>query len=216
MATEGHSDQTTYRLIITRRNASEILLSTDLLGRSLPRVEVPSGVRFAVQLVTTVRRDYGLETYCLSSKSLPPSPEFPSPVRYAVFEALAQDNQAPPATTWISSATAASEAPLAHADRAAISSSLEDLNRSIREPAGGPFAKPGWIDELIRWVRDVIQPLGNRPTGRFEQFNASTTFSLVRLETNDAAVWFKATGEPNTHELSISIALDRLFPNYVP
>jgi hypothetical protein len=46
--------------------------------------------------------------------------------------------------------------------------------------------------------------------------NASPTFSLVRIETTGPAVWFKATGEPNAHELPISIALHRVFPNYVP
>jgi hypothetical protein len=216
MATEGLSDQTTYRLIITRRNASEILLSTDLSGRSLPRVEVPSGVRLAEQLVTSVRKDYGLETYCLLCKSLPPSHESPSGERYAVLEALAQNNEAPPATSWISSATAASEAPLAHADQAAISSSLEDLNRSVREPVGGPFARPGWIQELFGWVQDQIKPLGLRLGGGFRQLNASPTFSLVRLETTGAAVWFKATGYPNSHELPVSLFLSRLFPSYVP
>jgi hypothetical protein len=216
MAPEGHSDRTTYRLIITRRNASEILLSTELSGRSLPRIEAPSGVRLAEQLVTSVRKDYGLETYCLSSKTLPPSPEFPSPVRYALLEALAQDNEASPATTWISSAIAASETPLARADRAAILSSLEDLNRSIREPMGGPFARPGWINELFDWVQSQIEPLGLRLTGRFRQLNASPTFSLVRIETAGPAVWFKATGEPNRHELPITVALHRLFPTSVP
>jgi hypothetical protein len=46
--------------------------------------------------------------------------------------------------------------------------------------------------------------------------NASPTFSLIRLETDDGALWFKATGEPNSHELSVSVLLARLFPGHVP
>jgi hypothetical protein len=62
----------------------------------------------------------------------------------------------------------------------------------------------------------VTQPLGLRTTGKFEQLNATPTFSLMRIETSGGAVWFKATGEPNARELPISISLDRLFPDYVP
>jgi len=46
--------------------------------------------------------------------------------------------------------------------------------------------------------------------------NASPTFSLIRLETDDGALWFKATGEPNSHELPVSLLLARLFPGHVP
>jgi len=46
--------------------------------------------------------------------------------------------------------------------------------------------------------------------------NASPTFSLIRLETDDGALWFKATGEPNAHELPVSLLLARLFPGHVP
>jgi hypothetical protein len=58
--------------------------------------------------------------------------------------------------------------------------------------------------------------LGLRVTGGFRQRNASPTFSLIRLETNDGALWFKATGDPNAHELPVSLLLARLFPNHVP
>jgi Ser/Thr protein kinase RdoA (MazF antagonist) len=58
--------------------------------------------------------------------------------------------------------------------------------------------------------------LGFRLTGGFRQLNASPTFSLIRLETEDGALWFKATGEPNAHELPVSLFLARVFPGHVP
>jgi len=58
--------------------------------------------------------------------------------------------------------------------------------------------------------------MGVRLTGKFRQLNASPTFSLIRLETNGVALWFKATGKPNEHELAIALSLARLFPRYVP
>jgi hypothetical protein len=38
----------------------------------------------------------------------------------------------------------------------------------------------------------------------------------MRLETDGAALWFKATGEPNAHELPITLFLADLFPNHLP
>jgi len=36
------------------------------------------------------------------------------------------------------------------------------------------------------------------------------------METNDGALWFKATGEPNSHEMPVSLLLAWLFPNHLP
>jgi len=53
-------------------------------------------------------------------------------------------------------------------------------------------------------------------TGEFRQLNASPTFALLRFETNESAVWFKAVGEPNLREFPISLTLATLFPGFVP
>jgi hypothetical protein len=53
-------------------------------------------------------------------------------------------------------------------------------------------------------------------TGDFRQLNASPTFSLIRFETNGSAVWFKAVGEPNRPEFSITLKLAELFPKFLP
>jgi hypothetical protein len=58
--------------------------------------------------------------------------------------------------------------------------------------------------------------LGLRPTGNFMQFNASSTFSLIRFESSGPAIWFKATGEPNQKELAITLVIARLLSPYVP
>jgi len=215
MSTEAQFDTTRYRLVITRRKASEILLSRKPFGASLPQVEVRSGARLAGQLIAQVRCDYHLETYCLMGKEASALPQVPS-ARYAVLEALDPDDEAPRSTTWTPFRGCLSSETLSPADRLAISTSLEELDGCVSHPARGPFARPGWIGELFGWLEEVMRPFGLRATGNFEQRNASPTFSLLRIETNRSAVWFKATGEPNTRELPISVALDRLFPNCVP
>src|SRR5260370_34200911 len=54
-----------YRLIVTRRNASEILLLQNGSGWALPRVEIQKQQRGAEQLSPEVGRGWGLEAYCL-------------------------------------------------------------------------------------------------------------------------------------------------------
>jgi hypothetical protein len=97
-----------------------------------------------------------------------------------------------------------------------ICNALRPLSRDTETGNEGPFAKPGWLRDLCGWIAQQIEPLKFRLTGNFRQLNASASFSLIRFETTDAALWFKAVGAPNLHEYAISQALARSLPNYVP
>ena len=101
-------------------------------------------------------------------------------------------------------------------EKDAIEESLRELDSYVSEPQTGPFGRPGWLEELFEWAQEQLSPLGLRANGNFRQLNASPTFSLIRLETTGPAVWFKATGKPNVHELPITLSLTRLFPGYLP
>jgi hypothetical protein len=209
-------DRSECRLIILRRAATDVLVSTRPPAPALPRLEVLIRRRIAEQAVSGVRQNYQLETVCLWSRSAQLSPELSSNDSYAVLEVLDRDAESTLGTTWMPAAAAACEGILASADQTLLRSSLEAIDRNIARPEVAPFGRPGWTHELFSWIEDQIGPLGIRPTGKFGQLNASPTFSLLRIETTGRAVWFKATGEPNKHELPITIALDRAFPNYVP
>jgi hypothetical protein len=203
----------TYRLIITRRNASEILASQDGFDWTLPCVAIWPRQRVAEQLVSEVGGKLGLETYCLFVPSSTTSGRNGA-ASCAVMESLRHNDKAPAGTCWMPSSAAADCSDAGQA--AAVRESLEELDACARGEKTGPFARPGWLRELFRWTEEQVAPLGLRVTGGFRQWNASPTFSLLRLETNDGALWFKATGEPNSHELSVSLLLARLFPNHVP
>jgi len=71
------------------------------------------------------------------------------------------------------------------------------------------------MSELQDWAGKAIHPLGMELL-QFRQLNGCETFSLIRFETTQYPVWFKAVGEPNLREYEISLALARLFPDYVP
>jgi len=130
------------------------------------------------------------------------------------MESVRHDDKAPAGTCWMPPSATADCRDAGEA--AAVRESLEELDSYARGERHGPFARPGWLRELFRWTEQQVAPLGLRVTGGFHQWNASPTFSLVRLETNDEALWFKATGEPNCHEMPVSLLLARLFPSHVP
>jgi Phosphotransferase enzyme family len=216
MTARTQPEPTPYRLIVTRQGATELLLSNGPAGCSLPQIDVLARARVAEQLVSQTRKVCQLETYCLLTGDLPASSGRSSPDRYAVMESLCRDGDSPSGAIWIPAAEAAWDGNLSPADQAAVQGALLELGRRMARPESAPFARPGWIEELFDWVRSQIEPRGLRLTGAFRQYNAAPTFSLIQIETTGTALWFKATGRPNRRELGISVALDCLFPGYVP
>jgi len=209
-------ERQTYRLILTRRSATEVLLATRGAGWALPHVEVRAQERLAEELTAAARETWGIETYCLFTPGPGNTAENVLGTKYALLESFAQNAKAPPGMYWVPVATTTGEATLARDDRESVLSALREMDQYAARPSTGPFAKPGWIRELFQWVQGEIGPLGLRVTGGFRQLNASVAFSLIRIETTGPAVWFKATGEPNLDELPITVAVARLFPRFVP
>jgi len=209
-----NAEQDTHRLLITRRAGSEILVLGNEPSWSLPRTEIPSRQRPAEQLTTAIRRRFELETYCLFVQT-PPLPVLTASIaNYAVMESVKQNDPAPSGAYWMPAGILDQCRDAEEAKP--IREALGELNSYATGEKPGPFGRAGWLRELSRWTEEQIAPLGIRLTGNFRQLNASPTFSLIRLETNGAALWFKATGKPNEHELAVTLSLARLFPRYVP
>jgi phosphotransferase family enzyme len=201
-----------YRLIVTRSNASEILLRPHGSVWRLPTVEIPQGRRIAEQLTAELYAQSGCRAYCLLFPNL--AAGLPC---CSVMEATDLERTSPAGTAWkpLDVPTCAAVDPTE--DRELVERTIKQWAEYRREPSQAPFTKPGWLTELFTWVQQQLTPLGVQLTGSFAQLNAAPCFSLIRLETDDAsAIWFKATGEPNLHELSVTLALAGLFPGYVP
>lgn len=216
MKPTAQTDLQTYRLIVLRRGGSEILLSSSGPGWSLPRVQVSPRKRIAQQLTTELNGDWGLQAYCLFLPSLITPDGNAQPGNYAVLESIKHNGEAPNGTCWMPCKVSLCQLTQFIEDNDAIKESLCELDSYANQSKAGPFGKPGWLRDLFIWAQEQLNPRGLRVNGNFQQFNASPTFSLIRLETNGPAAWFKATGEPNRHELPISVALTRLFPRNLP
>ncbi len=213
---DAHNDtgQDAYRLLITRRAGSEILVVGNGPDWSLPRTEIPCRQRPAEQLTAAIRKTLDLETYCLFVPSPLSSARTGSSANYAVMESVKQNGPAPSGSYWMIAGA------LDHCrdseEAKATKEAFRELNSYSTGEKPGPFGRAGWLRELFQWAEEQVAPLGIRLTGNFRQLNASPTFSLIRLETNSVALWFKASGKPNEHELAVALSLARLFPRYLP
>lgn len=210
------ADRETFRLIILTRDGSQILLRANDSQPQLPSVAVLPGRRIAPQLAEQLHRQFGLRAYCLLVPRNVTHVEGDLQVKYAIMESLHADAYAPGGTCWMTRATIANMFPNSMGAQNAIKETLRQLDSHGNQARGSHCAKPGWLSRLFEWVQAQILPLGRDLTGDFNQLNASPDFSLIRFETTGPAVWFKATGAPNTHELPLTVCLAHLFPQYLP
>ena len=208
--------QDLYRLLILRKGGSELLVASEGPSFTLPCVEIPKWERVAENLTEATRKRYGIYSACLFA----PEPSDATTDReqplYQVMETTEGRAAIPNEMRWLPLDSISDQSFADEQDLEAIAGALRQIGGFQSGEPIGPFGSPGWVEELFRWVQREVEPYGLRLTGKFRQLNASPTFSLLRLETNAQAVWFKAVGEPNLREFSISIALTRLFPGFVP
>ena len=210
------AERDTFRLIVVRRNGSEIFLLSSDSGWTLPCVQVFPRERIPHQLTSALNEQFGMQAYCLFLPSFTAPDRNAGRENYAVLESIKQNDKAPTGTCWTSRMASTCKCIHPVEDVDATTKSLRELDSYVSEPKRGPFGRPGWLKELFTWTHEQLSPLGLRVNGSFRQFNASPTFSLIRFETDGPAVWFKAAGKPNAHELPITMSLARLFPGYLP
>jgi hypothetical protein len=210
-------DRDWYGLIITRREGAEILASSDQYRPRIAHTEIYPGHRIAEQLTANVQAEMGLRAYCLFIHNHSAFYRNEKETRYALMECLTPHQRAPSGYHWLPFDADPPPADVkVQGDGMAPWEVFREAIACTENQIAGPFAKPGWLKELLEWAQAQVYPLELRMTGLIRQLNASSTFSLIRLETSGRAIWFKGTGEPNLRELPISLALDRLFPGYVP
>ena len=203
-----------WRVILLRRNASELLGFPTASGLNLPAVDIPAHGRAAQALNAQIKARWGLDVYSLYP--LPSAEPSGATARYYVTEALQQEPPPPPEARWISVGDLQQNCFAEFRDFAAIRKWIDNLADGNANGHGSPFEKPGWFFTLRGFVQDSIQAIPLTLSGHFLQFNAGSSFSLIRFETDGDAVWFKAVGEPNTHEFRLTVALFSRLPTYLP
>jgi hypothetical protein len=212
--TDLQSERIRYRVILFSANGMQVLLVRNGMLLAFPQVELPRFQRTSPHVAAIFERDWGQEIICLFSLASEVDCNVGSCPRYYVAQAL-RCQHAWRGSKWVQ---VSALDPSQFQDKDEHDSLIACLARLNRPAASGPgpFEQLGWFSQLTAWIHERIAPFGLRLTGTFRQLNASPTFSLIRFETNEAAVWFKAVGEPNVHELPVSQYLALYYPAFVP
>ena len=214
MESSQQPDREIYRCVVLGAHGKELLVVASDGGLLLPWVEIARGQRLAESLTRAMKNEWGCETICLFTSDLLSSADCTSGVRCQVMECCDKTHDLRTKWVLVSSLLPGDFAKVA--DYAAVFQSVVLCLAHVGKEAPGPFARIGWFTQLQQWVEEVVTPLGLHLNGRFCQRNASPRFSLIRLETNGPAIWFKAVGEPNLREFPLTLTLAELFPKYVP
>lgn len=205
-----------HRVILLRGTTSpEVLLVFDGSHQSLPEVRLPRSQRVAEHLTKAIRNAYGIEGVALFSLPKPFEPSNPTQIRYEVVESFSRENSLP-ASRWVAVDSLEFRSFLDPEDSKSLERGLVEIEAYVSGSRIGPFGKLGWFPELKDWVDSKIVRHGLQLSGPYQQFNTGPRFSLIRFETNGAAVWFKAVGEPNLREYPITVALSEYFPAFLP
>jgi hypothetical protein len=209
---QPESDREACRVIVLGRDRESVLQRLHPTGFLLPSVEVPRWQRQAEHLTTALRRSFGCDALCLFTPKNLSSGIGSNGIHYEVMELIEDEGRAS-GTVWEPIRSLTEHSFQDKAEFRMIEACLKELDCHEQDPSS-PFVKRGWFAELRNWAAKIICPLGLELTGRFRQYNASHSFSLIRFETSGPAVWFKAVGEPNRREFPITLKLTELFPTF--
>jgi hypothetical protein len=212
MNLQHHSARTSYTLLIVRELGSEILLIRNGASYSLPTVRVYPEKRIAPQLLSQTKTVWKISACCLFARCNSAPQNNGSAQNLAVLEWLGQSSQPPYESAWRPwTVNVSCELPGTVGQQSADALREFDLHRNGTKC--GPFARPGWLRELLCWTEEI---LGGKTATDFCQLTTGPTSCLMRIDADDSRAWFKAPGPSSPQELPITISLSKLFPRYLP
>jgi Phosphotransferase enzyme family len=190
-----------------------VLLVPGSRGLVLPNIHVNPDQRLPEQINGEMLPRFGVKAHCLFP--------LPSVIREAredaLFEVMECLSEAPPQPPSKWTPIESPDGGMAREEqRSAIRAATTEISAHRNGTKLGPFARLGWMEDLLSWAQRHLSGSKIHLTGAFQQIDAHPEFALVRLQTDGPAFWFKAVGEPNVHEFSITIAISNLFSRFVP
>lgn len=205
----------TWRVLIVRSQRDQILVRTRGTTFSLPEIAIPVQERIAANINRVVERELGLQVMALY-EICPDDHPSPDGIFYHAAVSVRPSAPIPADASWVSIRSLPADF-LSHSEDGKAVNTFHSLWESGNASSKAePFLKPDWFAEVTEWVEESLRPHSLHLTGRFQQFNASSTFSLIQFETSGTSVWFKAVGEPNTREYLVTLTLARVCPEHVP
>ncbi len=208
-----------YRAIIPHASEPRIVLLRDGAGWSLPHWESTEQRSFAAaEYVNNAVRDLlGVDVTMLRCLSHDSNPATGRVGRTYVMENHSPDWEPPPGGRWVTSG---------HLDHLtlAVPTQHDLLLRWFAEaeegaipPLRAPWARPGWYQTAVDWIRARLPALGLTATGSIEQVQVWTLSCVLRVPTTAGDLYFKASLPPLlAREPLLTHYLAQRYPAHVP
>lgn len=197
---------TSCHAIVTRRNDAEVLLLRWPGYLNIPVFDIPQRQRVAPHLLPAIRARLGVSAVCRFSLPLTSSD---LGGRCVVLEALGEEPIPEPAA-WIRMQDIEWNRIEPAVVREILWTALAKATAYDTGQVAGPFARAGWLEDVLSWVRSRLANHGTELRGTWTQYNMGPGFSLIRLDTDKGGIWFKAVSERNLREFSITRRLAEL------
>jgi hypothetical protein len=196
-----------YKVVLASPEPEMILAISECGTLRLPRVLIPKWTRPAEEITRELRENWNLNTVVVGLFTSGDSQ--PACSVAEVMDAHTADGDP---SLRLCSIDEISRTDLDAHEREEIRCVLSGSNKP-----SGPFSRLGWLKEAQEWIQNSLRDRHVDFAKDVRQYNAGDTFALVRFATrNGPAYWLKATGEPNKHELAVTVTLSKLFPQYLP
>ncbi len=206
------ADQVAHKLVILRQSPLQVLLVRSGQKLSLPQIQIPPRERIADVLTRKIKELWDLDAVCLFSFAGTGGPSEPIQPCCQCLEIRNRAWTAPREFLWARQFDA-DDFTCIH-DHTDLHLGLSTLAKHEHDAQSGPFARVGWMDDLISWMKPHLARRGLTLTGEYRQLNGDPHFILICFKTNSTPVWFKAVGEPNLREYSITLGLVEKFPDF--
>lgn len=208
-----NSSTETHRLIIFNSRGTAVLLQKEGEEYHLPRIRVAKFMRSAQEVTGFLLNYWHLRCLYLFSALL--EGRYSESDIVSVLESIEAFEQLPEESQWVPIHAVLSQSLLGHDEQQVLQSAHVKAVKPgiLGDPE--PFARIGWLQDLKTWISERISPLGIE-LRTFEQLNGSESFCLIRFDTTEDPIWFKAVGPPNLHEYQITQTLAHLFPACLP
>lgn len=193
-------------LVLFANDISHVLVVTEASGEStLPMLSLDYGCRLIEGISKWCRAILLADVYCLSLDGLAESNED----FVAVARTLTDSTLCGRAGyEWLPVSVAQHKDRMKHS----LSGALQRLERYRLGQEADVFGSFHWPDRLIT----ISQAAVGGCIRKFTHFNTGTSFSLIKLETEAGAYWFKAVGSDNIREYQVAHYLHWHFPGFVP
>jgi hypothetical protein len=196
-----------YRLIFFNASGTHVFLFEQHGRWSFPEVQIPKFTRVFAEIGECIQKTWNINSSLLFS-NLTPSAD--AKRFYAALEAPKDCEELQGLSRCqVSDARAL----LDDCEDVAFleSCSARLLNPEASSP--GPFARLGWIYRIQEWVQQVPEA---GEVVSFSQLSGSNDTCLIRFDTSSRTLWYKAVGQSDPKEFSITYALSELLPQYLP